>query len=270
MSAWSEQDLKKIVALSTLSQLGLMLIRIGLGWPILAFIHLIVHAMLKALLLICAGVLIHFHGHSQDIRQVGIICRQIPFTRSAISVSRLSLCAVPLMSGFYSKDIILEGLLWAPLRLLAVFLGLLATVLTRAYSFRLFFSSIFCSVNSVPMFKMKETIKFPIVNLCIGAIAGGAIIFRACGPLVIESLIPGVKISITLSLFLGLAIGAISLYKARRFTVRDLTIKYYRRSCAIIELTSLTTQKILFGSLLPIKQIALADQSWLELGKSKF
>lgn len=106
--AMVELDLKKVIALSTLSQLGLMIIRIGLGYPKLAFFHLLTHAILKALLFICAGCLIHFHGHAQDIRQIGGIREQLPVIRSALSISSLALCAVPLIAGFYSKDAILE------------------------------------------------------------------------------------------------------------------------------------------------------------------
>lgn len=103
-----EYDIKKIIALSTLSQLGLIMISLGLGYPKLAFFHLITHAILKALLFVCAGVLIHLHGHAQDIRQIGGIRYQFPFTRSAIGVSKFALCALPFISGLYSKDAILE------------------------------------------------------------------------------------------------------------------------------------------------------------------
>lgn len=104
-----EFDVKKIIALSTLSQLGLIIIAIGLCIPILAFFHLITHAIFKALLFICAGTLIHFHGHAQDVRHIGNISYQLPVTTTSISISRLALCAVPFMAGFYSKDAILES-----------------------------------------------------------------------------------------------------------------------------------------------------------------
>merc|ERR1711893_562433 len=103
-----EFDLKKVIALSTLSQLGLIIIRIGLGYPFLALFHLITHAMFKALLFICAGCLIHFHGHAQDIRQMGGVRDHFPITTSAFCVSNFALCAVPFIAGFYSKDAILE------------------------------------------------------------------------------------------------------------------------------------------------------------------
>merc|ERR1711909_14752 len=88
IAAIAELDLKKIIALSTLSQLGLIIMSIGLGYPALALFHLITHAMFKALLFVCGGILIHFHGHAQDLRRIGNIGSQLPVVRSSISISR--------------------------------------------------------------------------------------------------------------------------------------------------------------------------------------
>lgn len=73
-----ETDIKKIIALSTLSQLGVIIFRMGANLPNLAFFHLLTHALFKALLFICAGTLIHIHNHSQDLRYMGNIFPQLP------------------------------------------------------------------------------------------------------------------------------------------------------------------------------------------------
>lgn len=103
-----EYDLKKIIALSTLSQLGVILSILSLGYVDLAFFHLLRHALFKALLFICAGVVIHRVGGYQDIRFIGNLVKFIPLTVSYITVSNLALCGFPFIAGFYSKDIILE------------------------------------------------------------------------------------------------------------------------------------------------------------------
>ena len=114
LSALTECDLKKVIALSTLRQLGVIIARLGLGAPNLAFFHLITHALFKALLFICAGAIIHFSYHRQDLRNVGNLAPQLPITISALLIANISLCGLPFLSGFYSKDLILETSIFIP------------------------------------------------------------------------------------------------------------------------------------------------------------
>lgn len=109
--ATQETDTKKIVALSTLSQLGLIVVTVAIGLPKLALFHMISHAMFKALLLICVGTIIHFNQHAQDIRQVSLFIKNFPLNSAAIIVAVLALSALPLISGFYSKDAIIESMI---------------------------------------------------------------------------------------------------------------------------------------------------------------
>src|SRR5215468_3411883 len=90
-----EYDLKRIIALSTLSQLGLIIITISVGLSTLAFFHLLTHALFKALLFMCAGGVIHSMGDSQDIRCMGGMSVYMPFTSSCLMVSNFSLCGMP-------------------------------------------------------------------------------------------------------------------------------------------------------------------------------
>merc|ERR1712095_96799 len=103
-----EIDIKKIIALSTLRQLGIIILTLGIGNPILSYFHLLSHAFFKAILFICAGIVIHNIKDYQDIRKIRIILSNIPITIRVIIVANLSLCGLPFLRGFYSKDIILE------------------------------------------------------------------------------------------------------------------------------------------------------------------
>lgn len=136
LRALVECDMKKIIALSTLSQLGVIMVALGLGSAFYAYYHLITHALFKALLFICAGTLIHLHSHSQDLRFMGNLVYQCPFIRSAIMVANIALCGGPFLAGFYSKDLILEMFIFSPNSILIIFLFYFATGLTVAYTVR--------------------------------------------------------------------------------------------------------------------------------------
>jgi len=110
LSAFLESDLKKIVALSTLSQLGVIILSISLHLPILAFFHLIVHAFFKALLFIATGNVIHNSNDYQDLRRRGGNTSPLPFNQSVIVLTKISLCGIPFFSAFFSKEFVLESL----------------------------------------------------------------------------------------------------------------------------------------------------------------
>nr|YP_010329883.1 NADH dehydrogenase subunit 5 [Artena dotata]UHA56172.1 NADH dehydrogenase subunit 5 [Artena dotata]UNP54633.1 NADH dehydrogenase subunit 5 [Artena dotata] len=137
ISANYEFDLKKIIALSTLSQLGLMMSILSMGMPDLAFFHLLTHAMFKALLFMCAGVIIHMMSDMQDIRFMGGISFYIPLTSLCMNISNLALCGIPFLAGFYSKDLILELVSFSNLNLLVFMLYYVSTGLTMFYTIRL-------------------------------------------------------------------------------------------------------------------------------------
>nr|YP_214829.1 NADH dehydrogenase subunit 5 [Pseudocarcinus gigas]AAT52157.1 NADH dehydrogenase subunit 5 [Pseudocarcinus gigas] len=134
-----EYDLKKIIALSTLSQLGVMLGILALGYSDLAFFHLLSHALFKALLFMCAGVVIHNVGDYQDIRFMGSLINFMPLTMSYMTVANLALCGFPFLAGFYSKDMILEVAYMSPVNFIALMLYVMATGLTVMYTSRLIF-----------------------------------------------------------------------------------------------------------------------------------
>nr|YP_009340963.1 NADH dehydrogenase subunit 5 [Epopella plicata]AIT51830.1 NADH dehydrogenase subunit 5 [Epopella plicata] len=139
LGACFEFDLKKIIALSTLSQLGLMMYSLSLGLVKVALFHLLMHALFKALLFMSAGCIIHGFKGWQDIRMMGNMMLSLPFISSCFVVSNLALAGMPFLAGFYSKDLILELSLMEELNILSLFMLFLSTGLTVAYTFRLIY-----------------------------------------------------------------------------------------------------------------------------------
>nr|QAY81984.1 NADH dehydrogenase subunit 5 [Aristobrotica sp. REN-2018] len=137
-----EFDLKKIIALSTLSQLGFMMSILSLGGYKLAFFHLLIHALFKALLFMCAGNIIHNLNNCQDIRYMGGLIKHLPLTCTYLNICNFSLCGFPFMSGFYSKDLIVEFMSFNYLNIFIYFIFYLSIGLTVAYSFRLTYYSL--------------------------------------------------------------------------------------------------------------------------------
>jgi len=179
ISANYEFDLKKIIALSTLRQLGLIICILAIGFPQLAFFHLLTHALFKALLFICAGAIIHNINNSQDIRDIGVLSKFIPFTSSCINISSLALCGIPFLAGFYSKDLILEIVRISFSNLLSFFLFYFSTGLTVSYSFRLVYYSLSGNFNFFSLNRISDegwVISKRIRGLILFAIIGGSIL----------------------------------------------------------------------------------------------
>ena len=139
LGACFEFDLKKIIALSTLSQLGLIIFSLSLGIVKVALFHLLIHALFKALLFIRAGCIIHGFKGWQDIRIMGNIITSLPFIRSCFVISNLALRGIPFLAGFYSKDMILELSLLEEINLVSLIILFLSTGLTVTYTFRLIY-----------------------------------------------------------------------------------------------------------------------------------
>nr|YP_007026108.1 NADH dehydrogenase subunit 5 [Calanus hyperboreus]AFU88797.1 NADH dehydrogenase subunit 5 [Calanus hyperboreus] len=167
LAAMLEMDMKKIIALSTLSQLGIMMMILGAGNPILAYFHLLSHAFFKAMLFMCAGMIIHNMKDYQDIRKMGLGQMSLPITMSIMMVANLSLCGLPFLSGFYSKDIILEMMLMKGLSLFMLFLMIVATFLTVAYSCRLSFLVGINMSKSETFFSMLEGDKMMLSGMAV-------------------------------------------------------------------------------------------------------
>nr|YP_010582877.1 NADH dehydrogenase subunit 5 [Uzeldikra longiprocessa]UGN61297.1 NADH dehydrogenase subunit 5 [Uzeldikra longiprocessa] len=144
-----EFDLKKIIALSTLSQLGLMMSSLFMGLINLSFFHLLTHAMFKSLLFLCAGIFIYYMNDNQDVRYMGSVCSFMPFTTSSFNISSMALCGIPFLSGFYSKDLIIEFSSFYLMNIFYFIIFYVSLGLTCCYSIRLFYYSMLydCKFN---------------------------------------------------------------------------------------------------------------------------
>nr|QVM79121.1 NADH dehydrogenase subunit 5 [Oxypeltus quadrispinosus] len=152
-----EYDLKKIIALSTLSQLGLMISILALGNYKLAFFHLLTHALFKALLFMCAGNIIHNLGNCQDIRYMGSLVKHMPLTCSLFNICNFSLCGLPFLSGFYSKDLMVEVMSMQYLNMFIYFIFYISIGLTASYSLRLTYYSLIGDFNFYSLNNLSES-----------------------------------------------------------------------------------------------------------------
>nr|YP_009227844.1 NADH dehydrogenase subunit 5 [Gynaephora qumalaiensis]AIC83226.1 NADH dehydrogenase subunit 5 [Gynaephora qumalaiensis] len=177
ISANYEFDLKKIIALSTLSQLGLMMSILSMGLSELAFFHLLTHAMFKALLFMCAGVIIHMMGDMQDIRFMGGLGSYIPLTFLCFSISNMALCGIPFLAGFYSKDLILGLVSFSNLNLMVFMLYYISTGLTMFYTIRLIMYLMLGDYNLISIYNLYEEdyimLSSMFILLFMSVISGG-------------------------------------------------------------------------------------------------
>ena len=175
-----QNDIKKIVAYSTCSQLGYMFFAAGVGAYHVAMFHLFTHAFFKALLFLGAGSVIHAFKDEQDIRKMGGVRKKLPFTYIFMLIGTLALTGFPFLSGFYSKDAIIEFayLKNSSLGNYAASVGILTAFLTSIYSWRLFFKTFHGPYNNEKI-SINDThespfvMLVPLIFLSIGAVFSG-------------------------------------------------------------------------------------------------
>ena len=161
-----KNDIKKIIAYSTCSQLGYMFFAAGVGAYNVAMFHLFTHAFFKALLFLGAGSVIHSFQNEQDIKNMGGVWRKLPFTYLMMIIGTLALTGFPFLSGFYSKDAIIEFayLEKGSLSNYAAAIGVITAIFTSIYSWRLIFLTFHGSFNNKKL-NIKDLHESPLVML---------------------------------------------------------------------------------------------------------
>nr|APX40168.1 NADH dehydrogenase subunit 5 [Cryptocephalus moraei] len=269
-----EYDLKKIIALSTLSQLGLMMSILGLGEWRLAFFHLLTHALFKALLFMCAGSIIHSFINSQDIRYLGGLIYYMPYTITLFNICNFSLCGLPFLSGFYSKDLIVEVMSMGYVNIFIYLVFYLSIGLTVGYSVRLGYYSMFGDYKFISLSGMSEG-KYMVKSMSLiilFVIFSGSMLSWLIFPSPYFILLPFIMKMMTLLLIImGMVIS---------YEVSKLSLNYKFGGCLnlmVIQFfgsmwnmpyisTNVTSYLILT---LGGKMINLMDQGWIEFYGSK-
>nr|ALQ78822.1 NADH dehydrogenase subunit 5 [Hemipodia simplex] len=271
MSAILETDLKKIIALSTLSQLGVMMASISLALPNLAFFHLVTHAMFKALLFVCAGSLIHLHHHSQDLRSMGNTANQLPLTMGCLLAANMALCGLPFMAGFYSKDMIIEMCLFNQANTVIVFMFLLATMMTAAYSIRLMMTALISNNMSLPIQYISDNTlsnTTPMLMLTMGAIMGGSSV-NWLSTLPYKEPILSLDMKL-LALIVTVMGAAMMSFKVNSMTPSFNNSMINHMNAFMWFLVPLSSQAILKAPMsICLKSMKTLDQGWLEMSSAQ-
>nr|YP_009466936.1 NADH dehydrogenase subunit 5 [Macrotus californicus]AOS49717.1 NADH dehydrogenase subunit 5 [Macrotus californicus] len=275
MCALTQNDIKKIVAFSTSSQLGLMMVTIGINQPHLAFLHICTHAFFKAMLFMCSGSIIHSLNDEQDIRKMGGLFKTMPFTTTAMTVGSLALTGMPFLTGFYSKDPIIEAISTSHTNAWALLLTLVATTLTAVYSTRIIFFALLDKPRLPTLILINENnplLTNAIMRLLMGSIFAGFLISTNIPPTTIPSLTMPSHIKLT-----ALLMTLTGFTLALELNMAALNLKFKPPTHTLKFSTLLGYFPIIMHRLLPMTNLTasqksaslLLDLTWLEMALPK-
>ena len=232
----TQNDLKKVIAYSTCSQLGYMVMICGFSQYNTGLFHLVNHGFFKALLFLSAGSIIHALNDEQDFRKMGSMNNITPFTYSCIVIGSLSLMGLPFLTGFYSKDLIIELVYGEHYLRFALWLGVLSAFLTAFYSFRLanftFFNNPQSNITSFNNSHEGDwNLRWPLVLLLIFSVIIGFIlqstILKDELPIIITNLSKFSPLIVSLlGALLAISLGLL-INKWWKIWMKDLNIKFY-------------------------------------------
>nr|YP_009711999.1 NADH dehydrogenase subunit 5 [Epicauta impressicornis]QGA73703.1 NADH dehydrogenase subunit 5 [Epicauta impressicornis] len=265
-----EFDLKKIIALSTLSQLGLMMMVLSLGEYKLAFFHMLTHALFKALLFMCAGSVIHSMVNCQDIRFMGSLTMTMPLTCSLMNICNLSLCGIPFLSGFYSKDLIAEVMSMGNVSLYIYVVFYISIGLTVSYSFRLVYYLFVGELNFNSLVYLKDSSKTMLKGMSglifLVVIMGSVLSWLMFDSLYLIMLPKMMKlltlIMVMLGMFIGFWMSKFSL-GSRNLALEHMSVSYYLGgmwNMPVLSTLGVNYMPIVLGNL----YLNLLDQGWTE------
>uniref|UniRef100_A0AAT9FF28 NADH-ubiquinone oxidoreductase chain 5 n=1 Tax=Haemaphysalis megaspinosa TaxID=1155002 RepID=A0AAT9FF28_9ACAR len=261
MNAFFETDFKKIIAFSTLSQLSMMMIIVSLNMPELAFFHLIMHAIFKSMLFLCAGLIIHFMNGNQDIRMLGNFFKISPVIMSCMLISILSLMGYPFIGGFYSKDLILEFFFMKSNNMLLLLMFIMSIIFTFMYCIRLMYFLMLKSILSINFFMINLDLKMvlPIYILTFFLLISGNFLFWIS---VFNNKIMFISL---MSKFTGIILMIISIYITFYILVYcnffNKNIEFFFKMWFLSSLTSI----ILLKNNNNLLKMSLMDWKWMEL-----
>nr|YP_010238776.1 NADH dehydrogenase subunit 5 [Telenomus remus]QTE20726.1 NADH dehydrogenase subunit 5 [Telenomus remus] len=264
MVASFENDFKKIIALSTLSQLGIMMLTLLLGFSMLSFFHLVIHAMFKSLLFMCAGLILHSMNNNQDVRYLGGMSKMLLLTLIYFHCSNLALCGFPFLSGFYSKDMILELSIFNNLNILILLMFYISLSFTVIYTFRLIYYSIFnlMMFNSSWMCYDSVLMNFSMTMMFIYSVLGGSLfswfVFDSLMLIILEN---SLKYFLNILIFLSMLVGLFIFILNKIISKKILLFNFMKFMWFMNNFSSFFSKNFLFfGNKLFLEM----DKGWFE------